>query len=246
MAARMPRRLTRSRSTPATRRGDSARAGAAFARLVEIMATLRSPHGCPWDRRQTHRSLRPYLLEETYEALDAIERRDFAALRDELGDVLFQVVFHSEVAAAGGRFEVADVIRQVTSKLIRRHPHVFTPAGVPLGRSKRSLAQTRARGVGTDQSQRAVRREGARGPARRRAPLAAGPSARAQDRQASGDGRLRLAARGGRHGQNRRGSPRTPRRVVGRTAREPRRSSAICCSRWRTSRENSALSPKPP
>ena len=135
MAARMPRRRSRTRSTPTTRRGEGARAGAAFTRLVEIMATLRSPHGCPWDRRQTHRSLRPYLLEETYEALDAIERRDFAALRDELGDVLFQVVFHSEVAAAAGRFEAADVIRQVTSKLIRRHPHVFTAAGVPLGRS---------------------------------------------------------------------------------------------------------------
>jgi tetrapyrrole methylase family protein / MazG family protein len=99
------------------------------------MATLRSPHGCPWDRRQTHRSLRPYLLEETYEALDAIARRDFAALRSELGDVLFQIVFHSEVAAAAGRFDASDVIREVTAKLIRRHPHVFTPAGKPLGRS---------------------------------------------------------------------------------------------------------------
>jgi MazG family protein len=99
------------------------------------MATLRSPHGCPWDRRQTHRSLRPYLLEETYEALDAIERRDFAALRGELGDVLFQIVFHAEVASAAGRFEAADVIREVTAKLIRRHPHVFTPTGEPLGRS---------------------------------------------------------------------------------------------------------------
>ena len=135
MAARMTRRRSRTRSTRTRRHGEAARAGTAFARLVQIMATLRSPGGCPWDRRQTHRSLRPYLLEETYEALDAIERRDFAALRDELGDVLFQVVFHSEVAAAGGRFEAADVIRQVTSKLIRRHPHVFTPTGVPLGRS---------------------------------------------------------------------------------------------------------------
>ena len=99
------------------------------------MATLRSPHGCPWDRRQTHRSLRPYLLEETYEALDAIERRDFDALRGELGDVLFQIVFHSEVASAAGRFDAADVIREVSTKLIRRHPHVFTASGAPLGRS---------------------------------------------------------------------------------------------------------------
>jgi MazG family protein len=135
MAARMARRRPRTRSRTTTRRGEAARAGAAFARLVEVMATLRSPRGCPWDRRQTHRSLRPYLLEETYEALDAIERRDFAALRGELGDVLFQIVFHAEVAAAVGRFDAADVIREVTSKLIRRHPHVFTPAGAPLGRS---------------------------------------------------------------------------------------------------------------
>jgi MazG family protein len=99
------------------------------------MTTLRSPHGCPWDRRQTHRSLRPYLLEETYEALDAIERRDFEALRGELGDVLFQIVFHAEVAAAAGRFDAADVIEDVATKLIRRHPHVFTPTGAPLGRS---------------------------------------------------------------------------------------------------------------
>ena len=135
MAARMARRRSRTRATSARRRTEARRAGAAFARLVDVMATLRSPHGCPWDRRQTHRSLRPYLLEETYEALDAIERRDFEALRGELGDVLFQIVFHAEVAAAAGRFDAADVIREVTTKLIRRHPHVFTSSGKPLGRS---------------------------------------------------------------------------------------------------------------
>ena len=133
MAARMTRRA-RSRSTH-TRHRVAARAGAAFARLVDVMATLRSPHGCPWDRRQTHRSLRPYLLEETYEALDAIERRDFAALRGELGDVLFQIVFHSELATAAGRVDASDVIHDVTAKLIRRHPHVFTSSGQPLGKS---------------------------------------------------------------------------------------------------------------
>jgi MazG family protein len=99
------------------------------------MRTLRSAHGCPWDRRQTHRSLRPYLLEETYEALDAIARGDFAALPGELGDVLFQVVFHAEVAAGAGRFDAEGVINEVSAKLIRRHPHVFHPDGRPLGRS---------------------------------------------------------------------------------------------------------------
>jgi MazG family protein len=141
MAARMARRRARNESVQSTRlpitrtHGKAARAGEAFARLVEVMATLRSPAGCPWDRRQTHRSLRPYLLEETYEALDAIERRDFESLRGELGDVLFQVVFHAEVASASGRFTADDVIREVIEKLIRRHPHVFAPDGTPLGRS---------------------------------------------------------------------------------------------------------------
>jgi MazG family protein len=135
MAARMPRQRRRARSTNARRRSEPRRAASAFAQLVQVMATLRSPHGCPWDRRQTHHSLRPYLLEETYEALDAIERRDFGALRGELGDVLFQIVFHAEVASAAGRFDAADVIHDVTRKLIRRHPHVFTASGKPLGRS---------------------------------------------------------------------------------------------------------------
>lgn len=135
MAVRMPRRRARTRSTPSGRRGAARQAGAAFARLVEVMATLRSPAGCPWDRRQTHRSLRPYLLEEAYEALEAIDRRDYRALCGELGDVLFQIVFHAEVASAAGRFDAADVIREVTAKLIRRHPHVFTPDGASLGRS---------------------------------------------------------------------------------------------------------------
>ena len=131
----MPRRRSRPRSKVKRHRDETARAGSAFARLVEIMATLRAPGGCPWDRKQTHQSLRAYLLEETYEALDAIDRRDIEDLRGELGDVLFQVVFHAEIAAAAGRFDAADVIRDVSAKLIRRHPHVFTPDGAPLGKS---------------------------------------------------------------------------------------------------------------
>jgi nucleoside triphosphate diphosphatase len=100
------------------------------------MTMLRSPRGCPWDRRQTHRSLRPYLIEETYEAIDAIDRGDLDALRGELGDVLFQAVFHAELAAGAGRFDIADVIDEVTAKLIRRHPHVFTPSGRLLPKSR--------------------------------------------------------------------------------------------------------------
>ena len=105
-------------------------------RLVKIMATLRGPHGCPWDRKQTHDSLRPFLLEETYEALDALDRGDLKALPGELGDVLFQCVFHAQIAAEAGEFEMADALSSITAKLIRRHPHVFTPSGRPLPRGK--------------------------------------------------------------------------------------------------------------
>jgi len=110
----------------------SRRAGAAFARLVAVMATLRSPRGCPWDREQTPETLRPFLLEETYEALEAIDRRDFDDLRGELGDVVFQCVFQAQIAAEARRFDIAEVLDAITAKLIRRHPHVFTPDGRPL------------------------------------------------------------------------------------------------------------------
>lgn len=108
------------------------KAARAMARLVRIMATLRSARGCPWDRKQTHASLRPFLLEETYEALDALDRQDHAALPGELGDVLFQVVFHAQIAAEAGRWDMADALTAICDKLIRRHPHVFTASGRPL------------------------------------------------------------------------------------------------------------------
>ena len=107
-----------------------------MSRLVRIMATLRSPRGCPWDRKQTHASLRPFLLEETYEALDALDRGDLKALPGELGDVLFQCVFHAQIAAEAGAFEMADALAAITAKLIRRHPHVFTASGRPIARRK--------------------------------------------------------------------------------------------------------------
>jgi MazG family protein len=100
-------------------------AGAGFARLVEIMARLRAPGGCPWDREQTFDSIKPYLLEETYEVMDSIDARDWDGLADELGDLLLQVVFFSQMAKEAGHFEVTDAIEAINSKLIRRHPHVF-------------------------------------------------------------------------------------------------------------------------
>jgi MazG family protein len=96
-----------------------------FTSLVEIMARLRGPGGCPWDHEQTPESLRPYLLEEAYEVLEAIEGGDAAALREELGDLLLQIVFQSQLAAEAGRFTIADVARAISDKLVRRHPHVF-------------------------------------------------------------------------------------------------------------------------
>jgi MazG family protein len=100
-------------------------AAAGFARLVEIMARLRSPEGCPWDREQTFDTIKPYLLEETYEVMDSIDARDWDGLADELGDLLLQVVFFSQMAKEAGHFDVIDAIEAINSKLIRRHPHVF-------------------------------------------------------------------------------------------------------------------------
>jgi uncharacterized protein YabN with tetrapyrrole methylase and pyrophosphatase domain len=94
-------------------------------RLREIMARLRAPDGCPWDREQTHASLAPYLIEECSELLDAIDRSDFPHMEEELGDVLLQVVFHAQLAAEVGRFDLESVARGIADKLVRRHPHVF-------------------------------------------------------------------------------------------------------------------------
>ena len=98
-------------------------------RLLEVMAALRAPDtGCPWDLEQTFESIAPHTLEEAYEVLDAIERGDRTDLRDELGDLLFQVVYHSRLAEEEGSFDYADVVESVTAKMIRRHPHVFGDA----------------------------------------------------------------------------------------------------------------------
>ena len=99
--------------------------GERFNHLVEIMRTLRSPGGCPWDREQTLQSLRPYLLEETYEALEAIDAGDMDELKEELGDLVFEAVFLAQVCEESGAFSMADALEAVATKLIRRHPHVF-------------------------------------------------------------------------------------------------------------------------
>ena len=100
-----------------------------FTRLVEIMATLRSPEGCPWDREQTLQSLSQYVLEEAYEVVDAVDRNDLDALREEVGDHIFEGVFLSQVASDMGAFTVADTLKAVSDKLVRRHPHVFREDG---------------------------------------------------------------------------------------------------------------------
>lgn len=103
----------------------------AFNDLVNVVARLRSPQGCPWDLQQTHESLKPYLLEETYEVLDALDQNDPRHLREELGDLLLQILLHARIESEQNTFDVEDVIKDVTQKLIRRHPHVFTDEPSP-------------------------------------------------------------------------------------------------------------------
>lgn len=105
-------------------------AGKSLSRLVEIMALLRSERGCPWDREQTHQSLKTCAIEETYEVLEAIDSGNPDKLREELGDLLLQVVFHAQLAAEAGQFNIDDVIAAIVEKLIRRHPHVFSDTQV--------------------------------------------------------------------------------------------------------------------
>ena len=108
------------------------RAAEEFTRLIDIMATLRGPDGCPWDREQTIDSLKPFVLEETYEVLEAIDRHDHGELCEELGDFVFEAVFLARLESEAGHFEIADSLKIVADKLVRRHPHVFArDAGEP-------------------------------------------------------------------------------------------------------------------
>jgi tetrapyrrole methylase family protein/MazG family protein len=115
------RRAKVSAVSPARKR----RFGKLFEDLVDLQIRLLAPNGCPWDREQTHESLRTYLIEEAYEVLDALESGDADKFAEELGDLLLQIIFHSQLAAQAGRFDVGDVIERVHTKMVRRHPHVF-------------------------------------------------------------------------------------------------------------------------
>src|SRR2546429_5787360 len=116
--------------------------GARFERLLEIMRRLREPGGCPWDREQSRNSLKPVLNGETYEVLEGIESGDTAALQEELGDLLFQVVFHAQIAVERGEFDMAALLARLADKMISRHPHVFGEATV--GTPREALAQWEA------------------------------------------------------------------------------------------------------
>lgn len=118
----------------------TADAGAQFARLVETMRTLRSPGGCAWDREQTVASLRPFVLEEAYEVVEAMDRDDRAALCEELGDLLLEAVFVAQICAEDGDFNIADAAEAVTAKLVRRHPHVFGDGGAGEGTARDGAA----------------------------------------------------------------------------------------------------------
>ena len=115
---------------------------ALFDQLLDIMARLRGPDGCPWDREQTRATLKPYLIEEAYEVLDAIDTGEPRAMAEELGDVLFQVVFHARIAEELGEFAMPDVLRGLVDKMVSRHPHVFGDAAVST--SGEALAQWEA------------------------------------------------------------------------------------------------------
>lgn len=103
----------------------TADAGAEFQKLVDVVAELRGEQGCPWDRKQTHESLKGYAIEETYEVVDAIDQGSMPKLKEELGDFMLQALLHAEIARENGHFDMADVCRTIREKLIRRHPHVF-------------------------------------------------------------------------------------------------------------------------
>ncbi len=123
--SRKKRVKTTARKPLAVAKKNRGAAGKWFEKLVKLQARLRAPNGCPWDREQTHMTLRTYLIEEAYEVLEALESGDDAKFAEELGDLLLQVVFHADIAKGEGRFDVAQVIEGIHEKMVRRHPHVF-------------------------------------------------------------------------------------------------------------------------
>src|SRR5919201_2584370 len=117
-------------------------AGQRFLELLSVMTRLRGDGGCPWDREQTRESLRPFLIEEAYEVLEALDAGDAARIREELGDLLFQVVFHAELARERGEFSMDDLLAVLIDKMVRRHPHVFGDRTI--GTATEALAQWEA------------------------------------------------------------------------------------------------------
>ena len=219
-------------------------AGARFQQLVGIMRTLRSEHGCAWDRQQTLKTLRPFVLQETYELLDALDRDDYQALEHELGDFLFEAVFLAQICEEEGRFSIADSIKSIADKLVRRHPHIFdadgkaslTPKQVKqqweeIKAKERNDAGEPEKTVlsGVPRSMPSLLRAYELSTPRRDGGVRLGEDRRC-DRQ--GGGRDPRAARGG-------GGERPDRR--GR----PKRSLATCCSRWSTSHASWASSLRP-
>ncbi len=176
-------------------------AGARFQQLVEIMRTLRSPeHGCAWDRQQTVQTLRPFVLEETYELLDALDRDDYDALEAELGDFLFEAVFLAQICEEEGRFSIADSIQAIVDKLIRRHPHVFDADGT---RRAQRRAQVKEQWEDIKAKERKDAGEPREDAAERRAALDAVAAARLRAQHARRHGRLRLGEDRGRARQDR-------------------------------------------
>lgn len=129
------------RPTPGTP-PDFARLLPEFQRLCEVVARLRAPDGCPWDRQQTLQTIKPYTLEETYELLEAIDANDSGAIQEELGDLLLQVILDAQIAADEGRFELSAVVSQIADKMVRRHPHVFGNGGAETVAEVRAAWQT--------------------------------------------------------------------------------------------------------
>jgi len=129
-------------------------AGARFDRLVEIMRALRAPGGCPWDREQTHASLRPFVLEETYEVLEAIEGGSADSLREEIGDYLYEAVFLAQISEEAGDFSIGEAVDSICDKLVRRHPHVFArqqgDADITTAQVRERWETMKARERGTD------------------------------------------------------------------------------------------------
>ena len=205
-----------------------------FERLVALMARLRAPGGCPWDREQTFDSIKPYTLEETYEVLDAIDRRDWPGLAEELGDYMLQAVFYAQMAAEQDLFTIEDALDAINRKLIRRHPHIFgDESASTAGDVKRIWGEVKAA-----EKSRARQREGR--PAGRRAAHSAGAGGGAADCFA----RRRGWASTGRIPTRcstswRKSWPNSPKRAAADRPPSWKTSWATCCSCWSTWRVSS-------